>query len=121
MKIFIYFLTRLLWDKFSLKSIKRDDWPSAIGRMNGKINEDPNFISSILWTDECSFKRSGYVNRKNFRFWGLEKHMILKKPLIERHLNVFVAFNTKNSFWLTFLKMNMYPPLRLMVNDMLQC
>ena len=87
--------------------------------MHGKINEDPNFLSSILLTDECSFKRRGYVNRQNFRFYGLEKpNIILQKPLMERNLNVFVTFNTKR---VSFLKMNMDPPLRFMVNDMLQC
>lgn len=90
--------------------------------MLGKINEDPKFLSSILWSDECSFKLSGYVNRQNFRFWGLEKpNMILQKPLMERRLNVFVAFNAKRVFGPSFLKMNMDPPLRLMVNDMLKC
>ena len=59
----------------------------------GKNEEDSNFLLNILWTDECSFKLSGHINRQNFRFWGLEKpSQVFQKPIMEKSLNVFVGF-----------------------------
>lgn len=36
------------------------------------INDDPNFLGNILWTDESSFSTSGMINRKNTRYWATE-------------------------------------------------
>ena len=64
-----------------------------------KINSDPSFLFTILWTDECSFKLSGHVNRQNIRYWGLEKPKeIYEKPIMEKKLNVFLAFNGSKIF-----------------------
>lgn len=38
-------------------------------RMNGKLDEDPNFLRKILWTDEAQFTRTGIFNSHNFHNW----------------------------------------------------
>ena len=44
-----------------------------------KINSDPSFLFTILWTDECSFKLSGHVNRPvappQQKSWGGRSHV----------------------------------------------
>src|SRR3978361_769173 len=35
-----------------------------------KIQQDPNFYSRVLWTDESTFHNSGLVNRRNFHYYA---------------------------------------------------
>ena len=61
-----------------------------------RIEEEPNFLGSIVWSDECSSSLNGHVNRQNYRFWGTEKPIeVLQYPLLEKKLCVFVAFSAK--------------------------
>lgn len=38
----------------------------------GKIDEDPNFLSNILWTDVATFTTGGKFNRQNVRYWSAQ-------------------------------------------------
>lgn len=38
----------------------------------GMINENPQFISQILWTDEATFSSVGTVNLHNMHFWSAQ-------------------------------------------------
>ena len=59
-----------------------------------RIEGEPNFLGSIVWSDECSFSLNGHVNRQNYRFWGTEKLIeVLRYPLFEKKLCVFVVFS----------------------------
>lgn len=35
-----------------------------------KIQENPNFLREIIWTDEAKFNREGQVNSRNNHFWA---------------------------------------------------
>lgn len=37
--------------------------------MHHRINQEPNFLQRILWTDECTFTPNGMFNNKNFVEW----------------------------------------------------
>ena len=61
-----------------------------------KTKEDKCWLDNIFFSDECSFTLRGSVNCQNFRIWGKEKpDIILQKPMMEKKLNVFVAFSSK--------------------------
>lgn len=36
-----------------------------------EIDTDPNFLSKILWTDECNFSRNGVINLHNLHQWSI--------------------------------------------------
>lgn len=38
----------------------------------GMINESPQFLSKILWTDEATFNSDGRVNLHNMHYWSAE-------------------------------------------------
>lgn len=38
--------------------------------LNSMINEDPDFLSRILWTDEATFSSNGGVNLHNMHYWS---------------------------------------------------
>lgn len=40
--------------------------------MMDRIDQDPNFLHLITFTDESTFKLNGEVNRHNFRYWSNE-------------------------------------------------
>lgn len=40
--------------------------------MLGIINNNNNFLQTILWTDESNFATNGMINRKNTRHWATE-------------------------------------------------
>ncbi|EFN86394.1 hypothetical protein EAI_12102, partial [Harpegnathos saltator] len=35
-----------------------------------RIDEDPNYLSNIVFSDEATSQLNGYVNRHNCRFWS---------------------------------------------------
>lgn len=41
--------------------------------MLARLDEDPSFLSNIVYSDEATFHVSGKVNRHNCRIWGSEK------------------------------------------------
>jgi len=36
------------------------------------INEDPTFLSRVLFSDEANFCNNGHVNRHNMHYWAVE-------------------------------------------------
>lgn len=40
--------------------------------MLGMLEENRNFLTEILWTDEATFSSDGRVNRHNMHYWSAE-------------------------------------------------
>lgn len=61
--------------------------------MTIKIQEDPQFLSRIFWTDEAKFSREGITNRRNQHFWAEQNpHRIRVTNFQERFsFNVFAV------------------------------
>lgn len=53
------------------------------------IQEDGNFLSRIIWTDESKFSRGGIVNRRNKHFWATENPHVFR----EGHFQTNFSFN----------------------------
>ena len=50
--------------------------------MLNKIEENPGILDNIVWSDEASFKLSGYINRHNCVYWYSENmHLTLEQEL----------------------------------------
>ena len=44
------------------------------------LNEDPEILNKIIWSDEATFKLSGHINRHNCVYWSHENpHLVLEK------------------------------------------
>jgi hypothetical protein len=43
-----------------------------------KLETDSSFVNNILWTDECTFSRTGVVNRQNTHFWSLQNPHVIR-------------------------------------------
>lgn len=58
-----------------LQELQEDDWDRRMEFceiMMKKCDEDPNFLNSIVFSDEATFTLNGYVNRHNCRYWASE-------------------------------------------------
>lgn len=47
--------------------------------MLAKIREDPEFLNKILWTNESTFKRDGYLNLHNLHEWHVENPHLMRE------------------------------------------
>lgn len=54
-----------------------------------KLQEDPQFLKKIIWTDESKFSREGIVNRKNCHYWASENPHLNRRA----HFQVNFSFN----------------------------
>lgn len=56
-----------------------------------KIQEDPNFLQKVIWTDEAKFTREGIFNTRNNHFWADNNpHMIRERSFQQQFsLNVY--------------------------------
>ena len=36
------------------------------------LDENPDFLKEVLWSDECQFSRKGSINTQNTHYWSLE-------------------------------------------------
>lgn len=45
---------------------------TLIAQFHVLINENPNFLNQILWSDESRFHNNGTVNRHNMHYWSQE-------------------------------------------------
>lgn len=52
-----------------------------------KIDNDPSFLSNILWSDESRFTNDGVVNRHNCHYWSNHN------PRWKRNINFQVKWN----------------------------
>ncbi|GFT57505.1 uncharacterized protein TNCV_803641 [Trichonephila clavipes] len=41
--------------------------------MLNTLNENPDFLNEVLWSDECQFLRQRTINTQNRHYWSLEK------------------------------------------------
>jgi len=56
-----------------VQELNEDDFDRRIEfceLMMERIDEDPNFLSNIVFSDEATFQINGNVNRHNCRFWS---------------------------------------------------
>lgn len=44
-----------------------------------KNNEDTQFLDRILWTDETTCKRDGYLNLHNLHSWSVENPHLMRE------------------------------------------
>lgn len=58
-----------------------------------RIQEEPNFLRNIIWTDEVKFSREGVFNRRNKQFWDNQN----PKDIKERTFQDKFSFNDQLS------------------------
>ena len=59
-----------------------------------KIEEEPDFLDNVWFSDEAHFLRSGHVNSKNNVFWGTESPAeVLQRPLHSLKCTAWVAIS----------------------------
>lgn len=56
--------------------------------MIAKINEDPNFFDTILWSDESSCRKDGYINLHNVHSWAIENPHEMREDRSQRQFKV---------------------------------
>lgn len=44
-----------------------------------KIQDNPDFLSKIIWTDESKFSRDGVINRRNSHYWARENPHVVRE------------------------------------------
>ena len=50
-------------------------------QMAERIENDPDLLENLIFTDEAHVELSGYINKQNWRFWAFENpHMYIEKP-----------------------------------------
>lgn len=54
-----------------------------------RMQEDPNFLKNIIWTDESKFSKEGIFNRRNSHFWAKENPHFVR----ERNFQYKFSFN----------------------------
>lgn len=61
--------------------------------MMGRIDQNPNFLSQIVFSDESTFQLNGEVNRHNFRYWSNENPHWLREhhTQYKQKLNVWAG------------------------------
>lgn len=61
--------------------------------VNNQIQENPNFLNNVMWSDECKFTNAAMFNRHNERYWSIENpHQFQeRRPQIRFSLNVWVG------------------------------
>lgn len=77
-------------------------------RMLAKVREDPFFLDKILWTDESSFKRDGYLNLHNLHAWCLENPHLMREDRNQ--------YQFKVNMWTGILKGRVIGPFELPAN-----
>ena len=56
------------------------------------IENDPQLLNNLLFSDEAHFHLSEHVNKQNFRFWASEQpHEHVEKPLSVEKMTVWCA------------------------------
>ena len=64
-----------------------------------EINENPEILDRILWTDEASFKLSGHVNRHNCVYWNTtNQHVVIERQLNQPGLTVWEGLHGQDAY-----------------------
>lgn len=71
------------------------------------VEEDPDFMSKIIWTDEATFTRSGSVNFHNSRIWAHENPHTIRPTAFQTDFCVNVWCGVING---TFCGPHILPP-----------
>ncbi|GBM01526.1 hypothetical protein AVEN_209330-1 [Araneus ventricosus] len=50
----------------------------TVAKRGNKLETDLSFVNDLLWTDECTFSRTGLVNRQNTLFWSLQNPHVIR-------------------------------------------
>ncbi|CAH1113138.1 unnamed protein product [Psylliodes chrysocephalus] len=66
-----------------------------------RIQEDPEILNKILWSDESKFTRKGIINRKQCHFWANENPHFYRKAQFqyEFSFNVFAVISFGRAFY----------------------
>lgn len=64
----------------------------------GKVRVDANFLSKVLWTDECKFTNSGMFNRHNAHYWSSENPRQYRetRPQVRFGINIWIGMLGEN-------------------------
>lgn len=80
-----------------VQELKPADYPLRLNFCNwtrAKIENDPEFLQRIIFSDESWFYISGYVNSQNMRTWSAENpHEIIQEPLHAEKIGVWAGFS----------------------------
>lgn len=64
------------------------------------IDEEPDFLNKIYWSNEAWFHLSGHVNSQNSRTWSSENpHNFLESPLHCKKIGVWAAMSPNRIFF----------------------
>lgn len=67
--------------------MRRREWCEKVLQHN---NDDPDFWTKIIMSDEAHFDLAGFVNKQNSRYWGTENpQLIHQRPLHPRRVTVW--------------------------------
>lgn len=67
------------------------------------IDEEPDFLNRVYWSDEAWFHLSGHVNSQNTRTWSSENpHKFIESPLHSKKIGVWAAMSPNRIFFCFF-------------------
>lgn len=55
-----------------------------------RLNNDPDFISSVLWTDEAIFTRDGITNFRNLHHYSLDNPHVIRSRRFQQRFSINV-------------------------------
>lgn len=64
--------------------------------MLAKYREGPEFLNKILWTDESTFKRDGYLNLHNLHEWHVENPHLMREDRSQYQFKVNIRTGILN-------------------------
>ena len=69
------------------------------------LQKMPILAKKIIFSDEAHFDLGGYVNKQNWRIWGIENaHAYIEKPTHPKRLTVWWGFWSRGIIGLFFLE-----------------
>ena len=61
-----------------------------------RIENDPDLLENLIFTDEAHVELSVYMNKQNWRFWAFENpHMHIEKPKKSQRVTVLCGIGKK--------------------------
>ena len=65
-------------------------------QMAERIENDPDLLENLIFTDEAHVELSVYMNKQNWRFWAFENpHMHIEKPKKSQRVTVLCGIGKK--------------------------
>lgn len=77
--------------------------------LQSKMNDDPEFIYNVMWTDESTFTRNGIWNRHNLRYWSQGNPHLFRESSHQYHfsLNVWAGIHRNQIIGPVFIEGNL--------------